>query len=637
MGHEAPFTIALALAVGMAVQCAARSLRVPGVVLLLAAGVGLGPAGLGWVQPEVLGDALFVVVDFAVAIILFEGALNLRLRRLQREERAIRNLVTWAALVTLTGGALAARVWLDWSWPLALLFGALVVVTGPTVVSPLVRDLRLHPRLQTILEAEGVLIDPVGALLAVLVLQVTLAIDAAGVLSEFGALFGRIAIGAVCGVLGGLTIAGLLRLPSVVHGYENALTLALVIFVFYASDSVMAPSGLIAVTVAGLVVGSLRTPVDDDLREFKDQLTVLMIGAVFVLLAADVGLQEVMALGWRGVGVLATLVLLVRPLGVWLATLGTTLSGRERAFVAAIAPRGIVAAAIASLTASTLSERAVAGGTELRGMVFLVIIGTVVAAGAAAWPLATLLRLRLPSRARVAILGAQGLGLALGRVLRDAGQTVVFVDADPRRCRAAEEDGFQVVFGDGLQERTLRRIPIELVGTAVGATFNDNLNSQFARLTRQTFGVPRAYVSVDVLDRDRPPEHVTRNGGQVLFDRDHDQERWDVLWRQGQVEVARFIWRGPAVEAPPSSQRGSDIAVVSGKADRDRAVVLALERGGKTSPMSMGTQPKAGDVALAAIDTTRRDEALEWLSAAGWEPAPTASREEAPAASPWVT
>jgi hypothetical protein len=142
---------------------------------------------------------------------------------------------------------------------------------------------------------------------------------------------------------------------------------------------------------------------------------------------------------------------------------------------------------------------------------------------------------------------------------------------------------------------------------------------------------------VDVLDRDRPPEHVTRNGGQVLFDRDHDQERWDVLWRQGQVEVARFIWRGPAVEAPPSSQRGSDIAVVSGKADRDRAVVLALERGGKTSPMSMGTQPKAGDVALAAIDTTRRDEALEWLSAAGWEPAPTASREEAPAASPWVT
>jgi NhaP-type Na+/H+ or K+/H+ antiporter len=609
MSHDAPFTVALALAAGMGVQCLARSSRVPGIVLLLTAGVALGPMGLHWVRPSALGEALFVVVDFAVAIILFEGALNLKLQRLRREERAIRGLVTWGALVSLIGGALAARVWLDWSWPLSLLFGSLVVVTGPTVVSPLVRDLRLHPRLQTVLEAEGVIIDPIGALLAVLVFQIALVAGTTGAVGEIGAMFARIAVGMLCGVAGGLAIAGLLRLPAVVHGYENALTLALVVFVFYASDVVMAPSGLVAVTIAGLVVGGLKTPVDDDLREFKDQLTVLMIGAVFILLAADVALQDLRTLGWPGVAVLATLVVLVRPLGAWIATRGTTLSARERAFIAAIAPRGIVAAAIASLTASTLSERALEGGTELRALVFLVIIGTVVTAGAAAWPLATLLRLRLPARDRVAILGAQGLGLALGRVLREAGQTVVFVDADPQRCRDAEEDGFQVVFGDGLQERTLRRIPIELVGTAIGVTFNDNLNSQFARLTRQTFGVPLSYVSVDRLVGDRPPEHVARNEADVLFGQAHDQERWDVRWRQGQVEVVRIEWSEPS---------SANARAAVGKSDRDCAVVMALVRNGRTVPMSLAAEPRRGDFAVAAIDGTKAERAREVLGAAGW-------------------
>ena len=392
MHHEVALTVALALAAGMAVQLIARSIKVPAIILLLATGVALGPTGLGWVEPDALGDGLFVVVDFGVAIILFEGALNLKIRRLRREERVIRRLVTWSAIVTLVGGAIAARVWLDWPWTLALLFGSLVVVTGPTVVGPLVRDLRLQPRLKTVLEAEGVLIDPIGALLAVLVLQITLQPDALSVVGEFGALLGRLAVGVLIGAVGGLIIGGLLRLPALVHGFENALTLALVVALFHLSDFVLAPSGLLAVTVAGLVVGNMKTPVDEDLREFKDQLTVLMIGALFVLLAADIGLAAVTALGWSGVAVLATLVFVVRPAGVWLATVGTGMQAKEVVFVSAIAPRGIVAAAIASLTAGILDAGGIAGGTELRALVFLVIAGTVIFAGAAAWPLASVLR-----------------------------------------------------------------------------------------------------------------------------------------------------------------------------------------------------------------------------------------------------
>ncbi len=613
---HAALTIALALAAGIAIQIAARSIRVPAIILLLATGVAFGPAGFGWVRPSELGDGLFIVVDFAVAIILFEGALNLKIQRLRREERAIRQLVTWGALVTLAGGAAAAQVWLSWPWTLSLLFGSLVVVTGPTVVGPLVRDLRLHPRLQTVLEAEGVLIDPIGALLAVLVFQITVDAGALGVAGEFGALLARLTVGVLCGAAGGLLIAGLLRLPAVVHGYENALTLALVVFLFHISDHLIAPSGLVAVTVAGLVVGNMENPVDEDLREFKDQLTVLMIGAVFILLAADIGVGDIRALGWRGAAVLATLVFVVRPLGVWLSTWRTTLSVRERIFVSAIAPRGIVAAAIASLTAASLSVRDPQGAAELQALVFLVIAGTVIAGGLAAWPLGTLLGLRLPARDRVAVLGAQGLGIALGRVLRNAGQTVVFIDPDPQHCRAVEEEEFAVVFGDGLQERALRRLPIELVGTAVGVTFNDNLNSQFAGFARETFGVTHAYVSVSALEGDRAPRHVTRHRLLVLFDGPHDQERWDVRWRQGQVAIVSAAWTGPpAADAPPEAGK------LPVRPDRELFVLLAITRAGRTFPMSLATQPREGDTAAVAIYTGQQEDALAAMRAAGWEPA----------------
>lgn len=616
MTHHVALTIALAFAAGMTVHCVARSIRVPAIVLLLAAGVLLGPEVLGWVNPAELGEGLFILVDFAVAIILFEGGLNLKMARLRREQRVIRHLITWGAMVTLVGGALAARAWLDWPWSMALLFGSLVVVTGPTVVSPLVRDLRLHSRLQTVLEAEGVLIDPIGALLAVLVLQVTLAPSALGVMNEVGGLVARVAVGSLCGLAGGLVIAGALRAPAFVHGFENALTLALVVLLFHASDFLLAPSGLLAVTVAGLVVGNVKSPVDEDLREFKDQLTVLMIGAVFILLAAGIALRDVWALGWGGVAVLATLMLVVRPAAVWVSTLGADVSGKEQAFLSAIAPRGIVAAAIASLTARSIGPEAAQQGVELRALVFLVIAGTVVAAGVTAWPLANRLRLRRRTRDRIAILGAQGLGLALAREMMNAGESLVVIDADPQRCRAAEKQGFPVIFGDGLQERTLRRIPIEDVGTAIGATFNDNLNSQFVHLARHTFGVDRGLVSVDTLDGQRAPEHVLKHGADVLFDSGHDQEQWDVRFRHGEVEIVRFRWM------PDGDASGKDRADQADDNGQELFVMLALFRGERVLPMSMQLRPKPDDEAAVAVFKREREAALERLRARGWQVAP---------------
>ena len=375
-------TVAIALAAGVLAQSISRQLRLPGIVLLLGTGALLGPDGLSWVDPRALGDGLFSIVDFGIAIILFEGGLNLEWSRLKRQEAAIRRLITVGALVTFASATGLARVVLGWSWDVSLLFGSLVVVTGPTVVGPLLRDMRLRPRLRTVLEAEGVFIDPIGALLAVAVLQVVAAPMVETITAEVQLVAASLGFGVALGIVAGLVLVFALRQGRLVAGgYESIFTLAGVVLLFEACDAVVAESGLMAVTVAGVVVGNLETRVGQDLREFKDRLTVMLVGLLFVLLAADVPLDDLQALGRPGLLVVGALILLARPLSVWLSTAGLGLPAGERAFMGAVAPRGIVAAAVTSLTAATLDSQGIEGGDDLKALVFLVIAATVVVSG----------------------------------------------------------------------------------------------------------------------------------------------------------------------------------------------------------------------------------------------------------------
>jgi NhaP-type Na+/H+ or K+/H+ antiporter len=221
-GTHPALTLVLAMAIGIVAQSLARHLRIPGIVLLLFAGAVLGPDGLAWIQPRALGEGLFAIVDLAVAVILFEGGLNLEVRRLRRSQASIRRLVTWGAAVTGTGAAAATHAILGWPWIHAFLFGSLVVVTGPTVVGPLIRELRLRTRPATVLEAEGVMIDPIGAILAVLLLEVTLTPGAESMALEATNLVLRIGFGVVAGVGAGFLIAWLLRTKRLIpEGHEN--------------------------------------------------------------------------------------------------------------------------------------------------------------------------------------------------------------------------------------------------------------------------------------------------------------------------------------------------------------------------------------------------------------------------------
>jgi NhaP-type Na+/H+ or K+/H+ antiporter len=609
-GTHPALTVTLALAAGVLAQSLARHVRVPGIVLLLVAGASLGPDGLGWVEPQGLGDGMFAIVDLAVAVILFEGGLNLEISRLRRAQAPIRRLVTFGALVTLLGGTVAVRALLEWDWAPAVLFGSLVVVTGPTVVGPLISELRLRPKVATVLEAEGVLIDPIGAIVAVLVLELVLAPGADAFASGSLGLALSVGFGAGAGALAGVLIAWILRIrPVVPEGYENIMVLASVLLLFQGCNYFVAHSGILAVAIAGVVVGNIRSPVDRDLREFKDQLSVLLIGLLFVLLAADIRFDDVQALGWRGLGVVAALVIAVRPLGVLLSTLTSDLSGRERLFIAWVAPRGIVAAAIASLTAVALQKAGLEGGTELRALVFLTIGGTVLLAGLTAGPVAALLGQRLPGRDAVAILGAGGMGLALAKELRAADVPVVFLDANPQSCRRAEENGFPVVYGDALQERTLTRARFDRVQIAIGLTANQTLNSVFVTRARERFHVPRGYVATTRPEAGLAPELVRSADAEVLFEGPHDVERWDVRERHGDLLVERWSYRG-AGETDAESSPG------------ERFAILAVRRGARILPMSTGFEAREDDIISVAVHAPESEEAHRILRAGGWELVP---------------
>ena len=319
----------------------------------------------------------------------------------------------------------------------------------------------------------------------------------------------------------------------------------------------------------------------------------------------------------------AGLVLVIRPLGVWIATRRTKLPTRERVFIGAIAPRGIVAPAIASITAATLEAEGLEGGAALRALVFSTIAGTVVLSGLVVYPLAWLLDLRLPQRDRVAIFGAQGLGLPLADALRDGGVAVLFIESDPKRSEVAEQAGHTVVFGDPLDDRTMQRARMELVGTVIGLTFNEHANSLFVREAREAYGVACGYVAMQSFEDPHAPRLVRRSGLDVLFDGPHDQARWDVRWRHDEVDVEPFEYRLDVASGAVTPDAGEDAKTNGPQTNQDpddSYVMLTVRRGKRPAPFSLGHAPRQGDIAAVAIHRPARQEAVARLVRLGWHP-----------------
>jgi len=609
------FTFAMALAAGVVAQVFAHHLRVPGIVVFLLAGVVLGPDVLDVIRPATLGHGLELLVGLAVAVILFEGGLNLNIDRLRREAKTIRRLITLGAIITAVGGTLVARLFMGWSWSVSVLFGALVIVTGPTVITPLLRRIRVNRNLQTILEAEGVLIDAVGAILAVVALEVILATSAAEAAVGLLGIPSRLLVGAIIGVIGGFAIALIMRYESLIpENISNVFTLALVLALFETSNAILPESGIMAAAVAGLVVGNLRARLTRELMEFKEQLTVMLVALLFVLLAADVRLADVAALGWQGLLTILGLMFIVRPINVALCAAGSNLTLRERLFVSWLSPRGIVAAAVASLFATRLEEAGFEGGTELRALVFMVIAVTVVVQGLTGGTVASYLGVRRARNNGFVIVGANPVGRALGAALRRGGHDVVLLDSNATQARAAEEAGFNVIYGNANDERLLTRADVEGRRGFMAITPNPDANLLIAHHVHEMTRLPDTYVALARGRAGARARRVRRDGHLVLFGRAIEMSQWNHMMDQADARVERWRFDGTGEESGDASE-------VTAGAELERGshlIPLTVTYNGKTDPVHEETEVRAGAELTMILTGDGPGKVDDLLRVAGW-------------------
>ena len=495
-------------AAALACQWLAWRLKLPAILFLLLSGILAGPV-LGWLDPqEMFGPLLMPLVSLAVALILFEGSLTLHLSQWREIGSVVQRMVTVGALVTWVVIAVATHWLLGFDWPLAVLFGTLTLVTGPTVIVPMLRVMRPKSAIANILRWEGIVIDPIGALLAVVVYSFIIASAAdEGLTQSLKTFAGVILCGSAFGAAGGWILGQVMReqwLPEYLH---NLASLAAVLGIFIAANQVMHESGLLAVTVMGMWLANMKGVDVRQILHFKENLSVLLISGLFILLAARLDLSALLGLGPAVLALLLVIQLIARPLNVALSTWGSPLNWRERALLAWIAPRGIVAAAVSAIFAIRLDEAGHDSALLLVPLTFAVIIGTVVLQSATARPLARLLKVAEPAPSGFLIVGANPPARAIGKALQQMGSRVLLTDSSWENIRAARMDGLATYFGNPASQHADAHLDLVGLGHLLGLSPAGELNALACMRFRHDFGVQRLFSLASGLELSRSNKH----------------------------------------------------------------------------------------------------------------------------------
>ncbi len=478
------------LGIGIAAQWLAWYLKQPSILFLLLIGIIVGPV-LGYFDPDlVLGELMFPFISLGVAIILFEGSLTLEFDEIKQHGTVVQMLVSVGVLITIAIVALSTYLLFDVDPLIALLFGSLVCVTGPTVIMPLLRSVRPNKTIANILKWEGIIIDPIGAIAVVLVYEYIIS----GGEGNSILLFAKIVVLAtILGMVGAWVLAFLMRRQMVPEFLRNVFTLAYVLVLFSISNHLEHESGLLTVTVLGVALANWPKFPRDTILEFNESLTVLLISVLFIVLAARVELASLLSVGLAGLVLLAIVMFVARPLSVWASSIGSNLKTSEKMMISWIGPRGIVAAAISSLFAIRLQEYDIEGVELLVPLVFMVIIGTVMIQGLGAKLVGNLLGVREPESNGILIVGSNPVALLVATSLKEQGFDVIVAHNNYTNIAKARMSGLRTYFGNPISDHADRHLDLIGIGHLFAMSMDKELNTLSEIHYRHEFGEQKLY------------------------------------------------------------------------------------------------------------------------------------------------
>ena len=475
---------------GIAAQWLAWYLKQPSILFLLLIGIIVGPI-LGIFDPDlVLGELMFPFISLGVAIILFEGSLTLEFDEIKQHGTVVQMLVSVGVVITIAIVALSTYLLFDVDPLIALLFGALVCVTWPTVIMPLLRSVRPNKTISNILKWEGIIIDPIGAIAVVLIYEYIITGGEASSILLFAKI---VVLASAIGMAGAWALAILMRRNMIPEFLRNVFTLAFVLLLFSISNHLEHESGLLTVTVMGVALANWPKFPRDTILEFNESLTILLISVLFIILAARVELADLMSVGVAGLVLLAIVMFVARPLSVWASAIGSNLKTNEKLMISWIGPRGIVAAAISSLFAIRLQEYDIQGVELLVPLVFMVIIGTVMIQGLGAKMVANFLGVREPETNGILVVGSNPVALMVATSLKDHGFDVVIAHNNYTNIAKARMSGLRTYFGNPVSDHADHHLDLIGIGHLFAMSIDKELNTLSEIHYRHEFGEQKIF------------------------------------------------------------------------------------------------------------------------------------------------
>ncbi|XLS29219.1 cation:proton antiporter [Flavobacteriaceae bacterium M23B6Z8] len=501
--------LASIIILGIFAQWVAWKFKIPAILPLILIGLLVGPISTlftvdqqKWIQPRwdgerglFPGDSLFYFVSLAISIILFEGGLTLKRNEIKSVGPAITKLITVGSTVTFLGAGIAAHFIFGLSYEISFLFSALIIVTGPTVIGPILRNIPLRKDVSAVLKWEGILIDPIGALVAVLVFEFISVGEGTGYTKTALIEFGKILLfGTTFGFTFAHALAFTIKKQWIPHYLLNVVSLSVVLLVFVESDLFAHESGLLAVVVMGMVMGNTNLPNIKELLYFKESLSVLLISILFILLAANIDIKDMeLVFNWNTAILFAVIVFIIRPIGVFLSSGGSNLKLNEKLFISWVGPRGIVAAGIASLFGTKLVQNGVAGAQYITPLVFTIVLGTVLLNATTARLFAKLLGVFLKNSSGILIVGASQFARLIAQYLQKNDRHVVLIDSNRENVETAREMGLEAQEANIFAENLSDNIEFSDIGYLMALTGSKEVNKHAIERFRSQLGENGAF------------------------------------------------------------------------------------------------------------------------------------------------